>query len=200
MVQLDSVTVLRSDGKLAIFPHVCAGENRALVVCISIRTNILQEVQSVAYAGIPLSRVTVAQIRSDTRTEVWVLANPPQGSSNVECLLTRAGEAIYGAVSVKGVRQDTPVYFSESGVGQGVDKIPLLIDIRNGAMIIGVGTALGDAQANVESWQTELWNQLDGIRGQCLASFPNFTAKATVANTINKPADWSVILLGLEPV
>jgi len=197
---LDPASAVSGDGSLFTFPHECTGENRAMFVCICYIPDANQQVQSVTYNGVPLTKFPdVTQIRADVYEEFWYMVAPTAGVADVSVQLSASAKTTVGACSVNGVAQSGLIYFKAGGVGDMVSEIPIACQAQNGDMLIGFGACAGNAGTSVESWQTSVWDvvQAGNIRSQCIASFPNFTAPITVANHIDPPCRWAVDILGV---
>ena len=198
---LDPSSTVSGEGSLFTFPHACSGENRAMFVCICYVPDQDQEVVSVTYGGVPLTRFPdVTQIRSDVYEEFWYVVAPPLGTADVSVTLSASAKTTCAAASANGIAQSSLVYFKSNGVGDMVAEIPLVCQASLGNMLLGFGACAGSSGVPVEAWQTLVWDvaQGDNIRSQCIASFPNFTAQINVVNRIAPAAKWSVDILGIR--
>lgn len=198
MITLGQKTSANVNGKQIIYPHSNAGVNPILMVTVTFTTDLSQSLTSVTHNGRDLTRKAGAQIRSKVCTEIWYLV-APDTEGDIQIDFDADVKCICIAQTVRGVDQVEPFYFDTTVAANAVDSLPIQFQMVNGAMIFASGVAAGDMEANVESWQTEMWNIFfSDIRTQGIASFPNVSGQATVTNTLNARGDLSMAILGIS--
>ena len=198
MITLNEKSSGNVNGTQILFPHLCTGIDVLLLVAITFTCDNDQEIVSVTHNGNTLAKKIASQIQNEVRTEIWYLVSP-NASGNIQVDFNNTTKAICVAQSADGVNQSTPFYFETSAAAKNTDTIPITFQMINGNMIFACGIANGNQEANVEVWQTEMWDILyENIRSQGIASFPNVTGSATVSNSLNEPGDLSMAILGVN--
>ena len=200
MIALDQANSVSGDGSLFNYPHAIAGADRLLVVVICYVPDQNQEIAGVTYGGVPMIKYGDTQIRNAVFEEFWYMVAPPVGSANINVELSATAKTTVASASFTGVDQADAIYFRTNGVGDNVEAIPLMLDARNGDMLFGFGACSGTSESPILSWQTSVWNvlQASNIRSQGICSFPNFTAKVEVSNTIDPAAQWACDVVGVR--
>lgn len=202
---------------LTIPAYPCAGADRVLMVSADIMSNTNESVVSVTYGGVPLTRVQGCSLgarnnyipgqgwvvtRPGLTTELWVLINPSDVASDVVVTLTGSAKAITSALCIQGVAQVNPNYYSNNGIGDNVQSIPLQVDLRDGFLIYGGGLVLADTYSDLKPGQEELWNTLYAtgeFRVQGIWLLSTVTVDMLVDNTLRQAAPWAISLLGFAP-
>lgn len=157
-IAVNAVTTSTGDISSRTFSHTVAGENRLLIVGISLESGASDKrVTSVSYAGQSLTRLDEKQSPGgDPRADVWYLVNPPTGTNNVTVTLQNSNKVGIGAISFTGVDQTNPV----SGVvtGGGSSGTPnLSVSSKSGDLVMDVVASLASS-ISPGSGQTQRWN------------------------------------------
>ena len=157
-IAVNAVTTSTGDISSRTFSHTVAGENRLLIVGISLESGPSDKrVTSVSYAGQSLTRLGEIQSPGgDPRADVWYLVNPPTGTNDVTVTLQSSNKVAIGAISLTGVDQANPV----SGVvtGGGSSGTPnLSVSSKSGDLVMDVVASLASS-ISTGSGQTQRWN------------------------------------------
>jgi len=174
-----------------------------LVVGVAMTAENEGFVDSITYDGSNLTYIIDAQMENEVRQEVWYLYDPVTYTATLQVNLTSTAKVTIGSVAFSGVSHTGQVYFSTSGMGKNVSSIPMNISTVAGSDIIGFGIAQGDAQAITVTGQTVAWNILNisepEFRSMGIVSpFPFSAWPFLVRNYLNKPADWSICVIGIQ--
>jgi hypothetical protein len=167
-IVFDAAASGRGEGATARWAHTVGdGNNRILVVSLTLNGNLLPSASSVTYAGVPLEQ----QISDNTAfppAEIWTLVAPPVGTADVvvTCSSSAVAQIIGGSVSFFGVDQATPVrdsYSMHTQIG-GNGTASISVNSNVGDVVVGVlgyyqivpNTIIGPAAG-----QTLRWSQSD---------------------------------------
>ena len=198
MITLGENTSANAIGSQLIYPHECFGLDTLLMVSITFTNPRLVALTSVTHNGRAMTRKVVSQMESKLRTEIWYLV-APDASGDIEINFDTSTKCICVAQTIRGVKQDEPFYFDTTVAAKNVISLPITFQMIDGNMLYATGIIDGDQEANVEVWQTQMWNILFAdVRSQGIASFPNMTGEATVSNTLSAPGDLSMAILGIS--
>lgn len=110
-VAIAEVTEFSSNETVVNFTHTVTGEDRLLIVGISLETgDESKRVNSVTYSGINLNRVgEVRGPSNDPRVDVWSLINPPVGNAIINITLFEDNKTAITAISFTGINQTVPI-------------------------------------------------------------------------------------------
>jgi len=201
----DSHSYTYGDDTSFSYNHTCSGTNLALVVDVSYIPNSNEDmVDSITYNGSGLSFVNMAQQENLMAQEVWILTNPDLGESSIEVNFSGTTKALVNSVSYVGIKQEDPVYKDRTGVGKMVSELPIKSFSKVSGISIGIGST-DDEESYVTSLspvQTEEYRTIASGLGICSqtisAQLPVTLNEITVDNTLTKPADWAIVIIGLD--
>lgn len=183
--------------------HNCSDSN-LLLVCVGIKPDQDQEVLNLKYNNDNLAMLELAQQDNSIQTSVWYLQNPSSGDNALEITLNSDAAALITSLSYSGVNSLNPFFKTRNGVGKHVSSIPVKSFAKISGLSFGIG-CVNNENAYVNSFYGNQFNVFDytssgnGIRMQAIAASGLSTvAELSVPNTLTEPADWSVIIVGLE--
>lgn len=183
-------------------PYTHTGSNGLLMVMVSLIPDNDQEVSGVVCGGVPLTNRIIVQTRQDIRVELWYMIAPSEGTSEIVVTLSDIAKTIVNVFSITGVNQTNPLYFNTTVSGTQVTVIPFSIQEKAGNGILGLGATDSLAQAYVftELGQTELFNVSYNNEMRTQAVYANSTQTGTlsIANFLNMPSNWALILFNIE--
>jgi len=187
--------------------HTCSGTNLVLIVDVGYIPNAEEDtVSSVMYNGSGLSFVGIAKQGSEMAQEVWILPAPDDGEHTVEVNFSGTTKALINSVSYVGIKQDNPVYKTRSGVGQNVSQLPIKSFSKVSGISIGIGST-DDENSYVTSLspvQTEEYKTIASGLNICSqtisAQLPVTLNEISVENMLTEPADWAIVIIGLDGV
>jgi len=193
-----TVSAGTSDEFICSLEH--SGENGLILVSVGIKANNYSKVISADYNGNTLTKLLHAQARDYIRTEIWYLVAPPEGNYELAVNISPSAECAVDAISVTGVSQTNPFYYSLSTMGDNVSTIPFKIMQEAGNSIMEIGHVYDDALINTTSGQTELFNIFcnDEIRAQGICELSTDDSTKQVENFLNKVSIWSLILINIK--
>lgn len=185
------------------FSHVCSGENRILIVGVSMLSVAGSSVTSITYAGTALTK-----IRNDTsgggtvRTELWYLVAPSLGSNTVEVTLSGILDNVAGAVSLNGVDQANPIdaHNGNTGTATGTDATMNLTTVAADAMVVDV-VATDDTAITVGAGQTSRWNVSGTLGSGAGSNEPKDTPGSVTMSWTDVGAlqVWTISAVSLKP-
>ena len=186
-------------------PHICSGTNIALVVDVSYIPNQDGDVvNSVTYNGSGLSFEGKAQQGIDMVQEVWLMTGPDLGENNVEVNFSGTTKALINSVSYVGIKQEDPVFKQRTGVGKMVNTLPIKSFSKVSGISIGIGST-DDEESYVTSLspvQNEEYRTIASWMGICSqsisAQLPVTLNEISVENILTEPADWAIVIIGLD--
>jgi len=198
----DSVSVEYEGTQLSL-THTVSSTQSYILASIAFEADNDQEVSSVEYAGESLTFINTAQLESKTHQEVWSLYDPVTTTGATLVVdLTATAKTVVSVSVFQGVSHTGSIYFRSAGVGKNVDEIPMVVEALAGNSLVGIGLAHGDAKAITITGQTLLWNthheSSPEFRSEAIMSPLTFTASFTVRNSLDKAADWSICIIGLQ--
>src|SRR5688572_17932092 len=112
---------------------VGAGNNRILVVGVSIRSNA--SVTGITYAGQALTLAGSVANGGTNSAEIWALVAPPTGTANIVVSLSAAKDIVVGASSFSNVDPTTPYGAFTSTTGN-TSPISLMVTSAVGEVVI----------------------------------------------------------------
>lgn len=178
--------------------HTCSGNDRCLVVGVSIRGSTNGIVSSITYNGVSLTKIAHAEY-SDTanRIELWYLLNPATGSNTIEVTLTGSAYVTGGAISLNNVE----ALGSYNSAADGNTDTPT-VDVANcseGCMVVDAVGENDDTALSVGSGQTERYKALNAqisIGGSTEAG----TGTVTMSWSLAASEYWAIVAAEFEPV
>ena len=147
---------------------VSSGNDRLLLVGLSLAPRQNQKVQSVTFNGQSLTRVAFRNNSNESRAEVWQLVAPASGTHSIVVTMNAAtaAETVCGATSWTGVDQADPIGGVVEAKGTS-DHASVDVPTTSGDVVHDVLAVSGDVTATVGSGQTSHWNDAvaAGVRG-----------------------------------
>jgi subtilase family protein len=182
---------------------VGSGSDRLLLVGVSLRDGNTS-VAGVTYGGIALSRIGYQNANgNESRTEMWELLAPPQGSAAIVVRLSAGKRIVGGAVSFFNVDQSTPhgTFISAGGSGSTAwVKAPSAI----GEFVFNIVSTNGDAGSlTPDADEAAGWNAFTGkadggsVRGAGITQ-PGSSYVVT-SWELEAAKSWSVGTISLKP-
>lgn len=186
------------------------GDNRFLLVWVGVGSNCadatVPTIQSVAYAGLPLTRVTTNSGTpcgpTVTRSEQWQLTSPGTGAHDIVVMLSAAAVTVHlGALALTGVNQTTPVRASATGSGKDVaasvvvDSAPddlVVSTVGQGFAVTGPGTGQTAAYIVNATRDTTLDNS-------AASTAPGAAPVVAMNWTFAMSDEWQMIVSSIEP-
>lgn len=151
-------------GSLTWSHTVSSGNNRILIVGVSIRNSSSQTVGSVTYGGTGLTFVGATTNSTNARVEIWRLLAPATGTNNIVVTLAASanGRFVGAAASFTEVDQTTPLgpYFSNTG-NTATPTVNVTSVAQNELVIDTIANNTLDTSVAlpcVGGGQTQLWN------------------------------------------
>lgn len=107
--------------------HTCNGVGRILVVGVGSLANI----NSVTYAGLPLTNINGAVGGESSRSSLWYLKNPPVGTASIVVSFASGGRCAGAGISFVGADQLIPIHASNTENGTSNPSVSLTTTIPN---------------------------------------------------------------------
>jgi hypothetical protein len=183
---------------------VSSGNNRILIVGVSIRNNSSQTVSTITYGGTQsLAPVTGGAVNNATtvRSELWFLVAPTPGPANVVVTLSANGRAVGGAVSCLGVSQSTPFGTVVSGAGTGMPMVTVT-STNEGEAIIDNTAIQNSVLPTIGGGQTERWRLTTGGVGSVTgagSTEPAPDGGGSVIMSWTSTAAWAQLAVAVKP-
>ncbi len=181
---------------------VGTGNNRILVVGISIRDTNTNYVTGVTYGGSTLTNIGTRSITYDRyyRTEMWYLISPSSGTGTITVNVANGGSIAAGSISLAGVNLSNPLGTFVSNAAGSNRNASVNVTTVAGDLVIDTLTSSGRVNYNVGAGQTQRWNASSG--GRTAARSKGSTEPATGGTTT---MSWSTnqgrtFVLGAVPV
>ena len=179
---------------------VSSGNDRLLLVGLSLAPRQNQKVQSVTFNGQSLTRVAFRNNSNESRAEVWQLVAPASGTHSIVVTMNAAtaAETVCGATSWTGVDQSDPIGGVVEAKGTS-DQASVDVPTTGGDVVHDVLAVSGDVTANVGSGQTSHWNDAvaAGVRGA--GSDEPGAGTVTMSWDLGASARWVLIGFALNP-
>ncbi len=199
-VSLDGKTTGSTTGSGLTLSHTSAGDDRLMLVTVSMAHPNGKSVGSITYNGTSLSLVG-ARGSGDARVEIWGLVAPDLGTHNVVVSLTGSPDegTVVGVSTFAGVDQTTPLGTFASASGDSASSFLNVASAEDEVVFAGITVDNGDNQnLSPGAGQTEYW---DLHRGHANAGASVEDGAATVNMSWNfgdgKP--WSVGGISIRP-
>lgn len=141
--------------------HTCSGNNRYLLVGISILSVLGSSVSNITYNGVSLSLIRArSSVAGAIRVEQWGLKNPSFGSNSIVVTLSTALASVANAVSFKNVNQLTPIRTSNDNTDTnvGAADATLTLEAQVGELLVDT-VATNDTSITASDGQTEQLNE-----------------------------------------
>src|SRR5437870_5275012 len=179
---------------------VSSGNDRLLLVGLSLAPRQNQKVQSVTFNGQSLTRVAFRNNSNESRAEVWQLVAPASGTHSIVVTMNAAtaAETVCGATSWTGVDQSDPIGGVVEAKGTS-DQASVDVPTTGGDVVHDVLAVSGDVTATVGSGQTSHWNDAvaAGVRGA--GSDEPGAGTVTMSWDLGASARWVLIGFALNP-
>lgn len=108
------------------------GSLRAIAVTLAMKTTV-GVVFDVQYDGVSMAQaVSLNSNVANTRSEIWILTNPPQGTHEVHVFMFAPREVVATSISMFGVDQVVPLRSQTSGNNIGSNRATAQITSRTG--------------------------------------------------------------------
>ncbi|TMB71155.1 MAG: hypothetical protein E6J43_00005, partial [Chloroflexi bacterium] len=178
---------------------VGSGNDRLLVVGLSLAPRQNQKVQSVSFNGQPLSQVAFRNNSNESRAEVWQLIAPASGTHNIVATMTSAtaAETVCGATSWTGVDQADPIGSVIEAKGTS-NQASVNVPTTSGDVVQDVLAVSGDVTATVGSGQTSHWNGVAGTGVRGAGSDEPGSGTVTMSWDLGASAKWVLIGVALN--
>ena len=186
--------------------HTCTGDNRYLVVGVSMLSVAGSSVTGITYNGVALTKIGhVASVSGAVRAELWGLIAPATGSNAIQVTLSAALDSAACAVSFTGVHQTSPTEGFNTATATNVGAADATVDITtvadNDWVIDQVAT--DDTAISVGTGQTQR-NNVTGALGSGADSTegPKTPAGAVTMNwtDVGAAATWSIAGVAIRPI
>src|SRR5436190_808802 len=178
---------------------VGGGNDRFLLVGLSLAPRQNQKVQSVTFNGQSLSQVAFRNNSNESRAEVWQLTAPTSGTHNVVVTMTAsaAAETVCGATSWTGVDQADPIGSVIEAKGTS-NQATATVPTSSGDVVHDVLAVSGDVTAAVGAGQASHWNGAvtAGVRGA--GSDEPSSGTVTMTWDLGASAKWVLIGVALN--
>lgn len=155
-------TGVTNRGSSITIPHTVSGQDRLMLVGVSLSPEGDEYVESVTWKGTEeLSRGDrVAANGEDARVEIWTLLAPSTGPGKVVVIFNAplAAQAVAGVMTFTGVDQNDPLGTFASSLGDDPEAISLKVASDANELVFGV-VAMQHRPTRVQSGQTAQWSQ-----------------------------------------
>jgi hypothetical protein len=179
---------------------VGSGNDRLLLVGLSLAPRQNQKVQSVTYNGQPLSQVAFRNNSNESRVEVWQMIAPASGTHNVVATMTAAtaAETVCGATSWTGVDQLDPIGSVVEAKGTSA-LAAANIPVTSGDVVLDVLAASGDTSATAGTGQAGHWNGAVTAAVRGAGSDKSGSGTVNMSWSLASSAKWVLIAVGINP-
>lgn len=197
-------------GALSWHHTVDAPSNRLLVVGVT-ADSTANAVQSVTYAGAPLSRLGAQSSASGRqRAELWYLVGPAVGTAPVQIRMAQQNDVVAGATTYAGVNQQTPfgtyraatAKSSQACVTMANEPAPLVATVQ---AVTGAAGAIYPGAGQVLRWlgvsnASGSFNTAFGA-GEVIGKGATYRSApiGAVCSPLGAVADWAMIGVPLKP-
>ena len=203
---MDAVSSGSTDGSSLTISHTTAGENRLMLVGISINNDNLETVSTMTYGGTPLTREGFVDHQGwggdDARVEIWKLVGPPTGTHDV--LITFSADlkryAVGGVITLTGVDPIDPLgafvgdYATSSSASLTVPSV-------SGELVLGVFACEKCNSVVFTSPVVEQWQLSEGDGNTVGAGGMDEGAgsQVTLGATLGERAHWALGGISIRP-
>lgn len=186
------------------FEHTCSGENRGLLVGITMAEDAAS-VLSVTYNGVAMTLVGSAQRASggsgNLRAELWKLSNPASGAHDVVITLDTVTDTqiVGGAVSFSSAHQTTASLTGTPGTATGSSTTPSASAAADiGDIVIDVVASYATT-LTVHGSQNERWN-VGATEGAGSTEAAASAGSVTMSWSASPSNPWASIAVAVKPV
>jgi len=182
-----------------------AGQNRFLLVGVSIDNSSGHTVSGVTYNGIPLTFIGAQNNGTNVRVELWYLVAPATGNNDVIVTFLPASNlnVVAGGLSLTGVDQTSPLELPATfNTGNGATASLNLTTTSDNAMVfdtLAIGSNLSPAEGagQTSRWNTSVGGQpLTGAGSTKLQASPGAVAMSW---SIGSPQNWAIGAVAVRP-
>ncbi|MCG6916825.1 MAG: prepilin-type N-terminal cleavage/methylation domain-containing protein [Deltaproteobacteria bacterium] len=205
VVQVDSVssgaTPTATDSSLTISHTTGNGDDRLMLVGVSLQNGDYEYVTGVTYNSTPLALVGAEARDDDSRIEIWKLVSPESGTHDVVITFneTLSNGATAGVITFTGVDPSTPhgTFTSNNGDSSAAS---INVPSANGELVFAVAVAEDQAgPLTTGAGQDERWSiGADGYDSAGAGSTEAGAANVSMSWTVNTSQDWVVGAVSLR--
>ena len=180
---------------------VGSGNDRVLIVGVSMFDSGSNIVSSVAYGGQALTRIE-QDSSSKTHAEMWMLTAPVEGTADIVVSLTKAVNVVAGATAYSGVDQSTP--YSTVATGNGSSDPTFTVASAAGELVVDIVADRDVNSETVGAGQTAQWVLKNGTASSDAwggSSSEQGAASVTMSwSTVGAGAgEWAAVAVSLRP-
>lgn len=188
------------------FSHTCSGNNRYLIVGISMLSVAGASVSSITYAGNAMTLLgTAVSVSGTVRTELWGQIAPNTGGNSIAVTLSTSVAWVGGGISLTNVHQTSPTEGFASATATNVGAADAAVDVTTAADYDWVidTVATDDTAITVGAGQTSRWN-VTGALGSGAGSHEGFKSPAGAVtmswSAVGALATWTIGAIAIRPV
>ena len=182
-----------------------SGNDRLMLVGVSINNDFFETVTSVTYDGVSLTLVGTRQNDDDSRVEIWRLIAPPAGTANVVVNFSAGLDesAVIGVITFTGVDQTTPLGTFVSNIGNSTTA-SVSVSSATGELVLDVVSAEDDeveGSISAGSGQTQYWD-LRGTSSPDLwggGSTEPGAGSVTMSWSVEESDQWAIGAVPIKP-
>ena len=203
IIAINNVSTGTTDGpdSITISHTTSSGNDRLMLVGISLQNARMEYVRGVTYNGTPLTLVGTEARDDDSKIEIWKLVSPESGTHNVEINFNKSlsNGATAGVMTFTGVDPATPhgtFTFANGDSSTASISIPSATD----ELVYGVAVAEDQSSAlTTDSGQDEQWSLgADSYDSAGAGSTEAGAANVSMSWTVNSSNDWAVGAISLR--
>ncbi len=203
-VDVDAVSSSSADGPLTItVAHPTAGEDRLMMVGVSLDNDNFETVSSVTYGGLALDFVGQATNSDDARVEIWKLIAPAVGTADVvvtfDTQLLRG--AVVGVTTFTGVDQASPLGSFAGDEAAFGTTASVNVAAAAGDLVMGVVAVEDGGPLTAGPDQTEIWTDSVGDPFVCYGAGSTQLGAPTVTVSwdLNTSDHWAIGAVAVKP-
>ena len=192
-------------GDVITWQHTCSGNNRVLLVGVSILSVVGASVSSITYGGQSLTLVRArASVSGAVRSELWRIIAPTTGANDVVVTLSDSLDNVCSAVSLTGAHQGSPTEGAADNSATNVGAADATVDVTtvyDSDWVVDVVSAL-DLTVSVGVGQTERQNVSGSLgSGGMSTEGPKSPAGAVTMNwtDIAGLVTWTTVASAIKP-
>ena len=186
--------------------HTTSGDDRLMLVGVSINNDNLETVSSINYGGAPLALVGAVSHQGsggdDSRVEIWRLVDPPAGAH--ELLVTFSADllryAVVGAITLTGVDQVDPLgSFASSYADSATASVT--VASAQGELVLGVVACETCTSMSFAPLAAGRWGQAAG-GGNTIgagATIDGGGAQITLSASLGSSDHWAMGGVSIKP-
>ena len=179
-----------------------AGNDRLMIVGVSINNDDFETVTSVTYDGVALTLVGTEAQSDDARIEIWRLIAQPTGTANVVVNFSAGLDesAVFGVMTFTGVDQTTPLGTFVSNDGDS-GTASVTASSTAGELVLDVVAAENADALTAGSGQTDRWN-LSGNSSPNVfgaGSTEPGAGSVTMSWSLQDSDDWAIGAVPIKP-